>query len=383
MRIRHSLLAATALTALAGALPGGAQAQPVTGPYVGLGAGWNQPLDRLGADVRNGFTGLPNGRGKTEFSGGWTGVLALGWGFGNGVRAELEGNYRANDLDKLRGYGAAPFGRIGGVQRSYGVMGNAYYDFDFSNFGLAPSFVQPYLGVGAGYVWTEWRNIRATSIPAGAVLTSNDTSSGRFAYQGIAGLAFPLTQFGVTGLSLTAEYRFLGTLDQHIQGQLRTPAGGVISTGKLNVENMNHSVLIGLRYAFNQPPPPPPPVAAPAPVQAAPAQQPARTFLVFFDWDRADLTARAREIVNEAAQNARRAQATRIEVAGHADRSGSPQYNERLSQRRAEAVAGELVRQGVRREDISISAFGESRPLVPTADGVREPQNRRVEIVLR
>jgi len=121
-------------------------------------------------------------------------------------------------------------------------------------------------------------------------------------------------------------------------------------------------------------------VAAPAP---APAPAPARTYLVFFDWDRADLTTRAREIIGEAAQNSRRVQATRIEVAGHADRSGTPQYNQRLSQRRADAVAAELVARGISRNEISVTAFGESRPLVPTADGVREPQNRRVEIVLR
>ena len=109
----------------------------------------------------------------------------------------------------------------------------------------------------------------------------------------------------------------------------------------------------------------------------------ARTYLVFFDWDRADLTDRARQIVGEAANASRTAQVTRIEVAGHADRSGTPQYNQRLSQRRAEAVAAELARNGVARGAISIQAFGESQPLVPTADGVREPQNRRVEIVLR
>ncbi|WP_139323556.1 OmpA family protein, partial [Roseomonas sp. TAS13] len=64
-------------------------------------------------------------------------------------------------------------------------------------------------------------------------------------------------------------------------------------------------------------------------------------------------------------------------------RSGTPQYNMGLSRRRADAVAAELVRQGIQRSEITVEAFGESRPLVPTADGVREPQNRRVEIVLR
>ena len=120
---------------------------------------------------------------------------------------------------------------------------------------------------------------------------------------------------------------------------------------------------------------------APAPAAAAPA--PARTYLVFFDWDRADITDRARQIIAEAATNSTRVQTTRIEVAGHADRSGTPQYNQRLSQRRADTVAAELVRNGVQRSQIGVQAFGESRPLVATADGVREPQNRRVEIVLR
>jgi len=104
---------------------------------------------------------------------------------------------------------------------------------------------------------------------------------------------------------------------------------------------------------------------------------------VFFDWDRADLTDRARQIIAEAAQATTRVQVTRIEVAGHADRSGTPAYNQGLSQRRAQNVAAELVRLGVARQEISTQAFGESRPLVATADGVREPQNRRVEIVVR
>jgi outer membrane protein OmpA-like peptidoglycan-associated protein len=136
---------------------------------------------------------------------------------------------------------------------------------------------------------------------------------------------------------------------------------------------LQHSLFVGIRYAFGTAP-------APAPV-AAP--EPARTYLVFFDWDRDTLTDRARQIIAEAAANSRRVQSTRIEVSGHADRSGSTQYNQGLSLRRANNVAAELVRLGVPRNEIVIQAFGESRPLVPTADGVREPQNRRVEIVLR
>jgi outer membrane protein OmpA-like peptidoglycan-associated protein len=66
-----------------------------------------------------------------------------------------------------------------------------------------------------------------------------------------------------------------------------------------------------------------------------------------------------------------------------AGRSGSPQYDQRPSQRLARNVAAELIRSCVNCNEIVVTAFGDSRPLVPTADGVREPQNIRVDIVLR
>jgi outer membrane protein OmpA-like peptidoglycan-associated protein len=380
--LRNALLGASMLVAapVVGAI--GASAQPVTGLYLGGAAGWKQPLDREHMDQRRAFGGAGaalNGRHKAQYDAGYVGLMSLGWGFGNGVRTEIEGNFRSNELNKLRGSGQ-PFSNIRGSQRSYGVMANAFYDLDFANFGLGTSIVQPYIGLGAGYVWDEFNKVNASSQSTGQRLNINDTGA-RFAYQGIIGAALPLTQFGVRGLSLTAEYRYLGTLEPRVNATAFS-TNGTANRGKLEVENMNHSVLIGLRYAFNQAPPPPPPMAAPTQAPA-PAAQPARTYLVFFDWDRADLTSRAREIITEAAQNSRRMQVTRIEVAGHSDRSGDAAYNQRLSQRRAEAVAGELVRGGVQRDQITVTAFGESRPLVPTADGVREPQNRRVEIVLR
>ena len=378
MNRRSVLLAATIL-----ACPAVAGAQPVTGLYIGLGAGANWVSNPSHVDLAGPGFGLPpgttvNNAGKVNFHTGWTGVVSLGWGFGNGFRAEVEGNFRQNEVDSIRGFGLAPVGRTGGWQRTYGVMANVLYDFDFANFGLGQSIFQPYLGVGVGYAWTEWRNVRGVSAPTGLALNIDD-SDGRFAYQAIVGVATPLTWLGVTGLTLTAEYRFFGTLEPELRATLRNPVTNAVFRGNVEPQNFNHSVLIGLRYAFMQPPPP---VAAPAaPPAAAPA--PARTYLVFFDWDRADLTARAREIIAEAAEASRRVQVTRIEVAGHADRSGSPQYNQRLSQRRADNVAAELVARGVPRNQIFVTAFGESRPLVPTADGVREPQNRRVEIVLR
>ncbi len=104
---------------------------------------------------------------------------------------------------------------------------------------------------------------------------------------------------------------------------------------------------------------------------------------MFFDWDRAELTPRARQVVAEAAKATTRVQVTRIEVNGYTDTSGTARYNQGLSVRRAEAVANELARAGVPRGSISIQGLGQTRLLVPTANGVREPQNRRVEITLR
>jgi outer membrane protein OmpA-like peptidoglycan-associated protein len=101
---------------------------------------------------------------------------------------------------------------------------------------------------------------------------------------------------------------------------------------------------------------------------------------VFFDWDRSDITPEAASILDNAAQAYATTGQASIMLAGHADKSGSDQYNVGLSQRRADAVKTYLAGKGVPDTSITTEAFGESRPLVETADGVREPQNRRVEI---
>jgi len=119
------------------------------------------------------------------------------------------------------------------------------------------------------------------------------------------------------------------------------------------------------------PPPPPPPVV------------PVRTYLVFFDWDRADLTPRATQIIAQAASDSKTAATTTIDVSGYTDTSGTPVYNQGISDRRANSVASQLVADGVSESEIEIHAYGETHLLVPTGPGVREPQNRRVEIVLQ
>src|SRR4029077_11249393 len=115
-------------------------------------------------------------------------------------------------------------------------------------------------------------------------------------------------------------------------------AGTTFGPGAANLKlgsTYNHSVLLGLRYNFGVAPPPPP-VAA-----AVPAQAPARSYLVFFDWDKSTLTDRARQIIKEAADNSTKVQYTRIEVNGYTDTSGTHQYNQGLSVRRAQAVQAE------------------------------------------
>jgi outer membrane protein OmpA-like peptidoglycan-associated protein len=103
-------------------------------------------------------------------------------------------------------------------------------------------------------------------------------------------------------------------------------------------------------------------------------------FIVFFDWDRADITPQAAAILDNAASQYQATGNAQVVLAGHADRSGSDQYNVGLSQRRADNVRQYLAGRGIAEGAMRTEAFGESRPLVETADGVREPQNRRVEI---
>jgi outer membrane protein OmpA-like peptidoglycan-associated protein len=133
------------------------------------------------------------------------------------------------------------------------------------------------------------------------------------------------------------------------------------------------------------PPPAPPPAYVPAPyVEPAPAAAavilPAREFMVFFDFDKSNLTREAREIVSAAVKTAKDRGAVRIVVTGHTDTVGSLRYNQALSERRANSVKTEMVKQGM--DSTMIATIGKSftDPLVQTGPGVREPQNRRAMI---
>ncbi len=106
-------------------------------------------------------------------------------------------------------------------------------------------------------------------------------------------------------------------------------------------------------------------------------------YFVFFAWDQTDLTPVASTVLEQIAADFAEGQATRLVVAGHTDRSGSATYNLQLSEARARVVETALIALEVAQEVIELEWFGETMPLVPTEDGVREPENRRVEIVFQ
>jgi OOP family OmpA-OmpF porin len=117
-----------------------------------------------------------------------------------------------------------------------------------------------------------------------------------------------------------------------------------------------------------------------AAVERALVAGPEEMYLAFFAWDRADITPVTLQMIDEVVTAYRQFRPTRIVVAGHADRSGPESYNMGLSERRARTVAAVLVEKGIPAEVLDVQWFGESRPRVPTPDGVREAENRRVEI---
>ncbi len=367
MTLRGALLGAGLL-----ALPIAASAQtpPVNGFYVSLGAGvnlMNNPTFRFSPPVPLGQFGTvaPGATMQTQVGPAVQG--SGGWGFGNGLRVELEGDWMNNKFYQAN----SSIGdiRAGGFDQKYGLMANLLYDFT-----MVP-YVQPYIGAGVGYQWADLNNFRING--PGAGLSVGNNTDGGFAYQAIVGLAVPVP--AAPGLAITAEYRFLGLSGAHKYDGSFISDGVVTPVSTSMRQNYNNLFLVGFRYNFGQVPPPPPPAPVAAP---APAVQPARSYLVFFDWDKATLTMRARQIIREAADASTHVQVTRIEVNGYTDTSGTPQYNMGLSIRRASAVKAELIRDGVPPNVITTQGFGDTHLLVPTGPGVREPQNRRVEIIL-
>ena len=128
--------------------------------------------------------------------------------------------------------------------------------------------------------------------------------------------------------------------------------------------------------------PPDGPVTLPVPPPAAPVEA-KRSFQVFFDFNKSDVTAAAAKVIQSAADTVRAGGFAHIDVTGHTDTVGSAAYNQKLSEARASAVKARLIADGVAAAEISTIGVGKTGLLVPTADGVREAQNRRAEIELK
>jgi OOP family OmpA-OmpF porin len=128
------------------------------------------------------------------------------------------------------------------------------------------------------------------------------------------------------------------------------------------------------------PPPPPPPPPAPEPLMFT--RDVIERFIVYFDFDSTHLTGQSLAVVRQAAESVANAKSYDITVRGHTDRAGSNAYNEKLAKERTGAVASGLSDFGIPAGQVEMLDFGERQPAVPTGDGVRERNNRRVEIMI-
>jgi OOP family OmpA-OmpF porin len=349
------------LAVLLAALPAQAQkrAEYLDGIYVGGSAGGHRMRDSdIGRNGQNSAVGFKTGA---------AGVAAVGYGFGNGLRTELELGHRAGKVDSIANGGAGAGGKLDATS----LMGNVLYDF------ATGGPIIPYLGAGLGGA-----RLKASDIGpeiGGARVSGDDTV---FAYQGIAGIDVRVSDHFAIG----ASYRYFATR----KADIATSAGD-----RASVPYRDHAVLLGLRYAFNPtlavPDTSPAAVVVPAPVPAAatpavaPAAAPAagpRAFTVFFDFDKSIITTDADRVLVQAAESAKSGVFTRIRATGHTDTMGPPRYNMALSIRRANAVRDVLVREGIPATQIVVVGRGETQLLVPTQDQTQEPRNRRVEIVI-
>jgi len=314
------------------------------------------------------FTGL-NGfisQSKLNYDVGPAVTGSIGYAFGNGLRAEGEFGYRSSpgkNIDLPSGVTTSGT-RISIDTESKSYMANLIYDIKTG------TPWTPHIGGGIGVVDVSSNRSGGTTV---------------FGGQAIGGVEYAFTP----QLRLGLDYRYIATESY----KLTYTASSFPVARTASSDYYDHSILLTLRYKFGAPPPPPAPTPAavmepapapamtPAPVSPA-VPAPAPKFIVYFETNKSNLTPDARETIARAADNIQRQQVTQVNVVGHTDTTGSDAYNQRLSERRAEAVRQELVRDGVPANEIVTVGRGKSDLAVPTPAGVNEPRNRRVEIIL-
>ena len=379
--------------ALAIALTGAqAQAQffgpyPPGAFYLGPEGGWTKLFSQSPDIAIRGPRGAivtPREKPTVNFNSGFNAGARAGYAWGP-WRFEGEYSYSNDNVNTI-----SRFTNPSGSVHRNAIMANAIYDFTLGwpitpHIGGGIGAVDVFRSFGgtttvtAGNTFTETGpNGRTVTVPAGSTITftspSISGSKWSFGYQGIAGIRYMINP----ALALDIDYRYLATPNQTINSKrVTTPTGCCIFTSVKNVKYQSNNVVASLTMMFGAPPPAAPPPAPPAP----PPPPTHQVYLVFFDWDKYNITPEGMQILEAAAAHYRAGGAVQIQVTGYTDLTGSPGYNQRLSERRASAVATVLERLGIPRNEMIVAGRGMNDPRVPTPLGVREPQNRRVEIV--
>ena len=354
MKLRHLLLGTA--VALGSASAADAAITTPTGWYLSLGAGANWIEDGNIDEVDTGVVTTTN---EFSWDTGFIAVGAVGYDFANHWRVEFEVAYRGNDVDSFCSSGAPPCSTAFGADVwELSQMVNVLYDFDLGGNWSA--------SVGAGV--------------GGNLVVFNPGSSGNFDWsnQGVEGddyvLAGQLIAEAAYRLTerwqLYLDYRFMIMDDPEFQD-----ATEIQETWQM--EKTDHAVLLGIRFDLQRDGAAPPPMAPPPPPVKGPKQ-----FIVFFGFNKSNLTPEAARVVADAAAAAQEYGSASIMIVGHTDSSGSASYNVRLSIRRSQAVKDGLAGQGIPASMISTSGRGETELMVQTGDGVKEPQNRRATIDL-
>jgi opacity protein-like surface antigen len=260
--MRLSLRASAAAALIAFVAPAGAQ--PLSGLYLGLGAGANWREEAASLRFIN-----PIDRTTLRTAVGPALLGSVGWGFGNGLRLELGGSWRQNEVSGFRGRSSPGAFSVtlgaGGRTDTAALMANVFYDVDVRRWDMP---VMPYVGVGIGVGWRSYDNaggiseqrslIGGGSIPITRTDERRSGTQAGFAWQVAAGLATPIA--AVPGLSLALEYRHFSMprVRYDLDLTLLNPFGGPGALPSIprmtnSDDNRHHAVMIGLRYALGTP----------------------------------------------------------------------------------------------------------------------------------